>query len=219
MPHASASVLVLAVLLAACGDASDVTIDAPPAEPPAVETVDAPATDLEDADESEAETAQAEAAPSSSARTTAQCRERALEVASWGAGSAVSDHTFAFSSPRDPGACFIPISYVGAGVQSEDGQPLYPYTLQVDEGGEIRDLDMDPVPGPGARIAAVAAEDVNGDGTEDLFVAHSGGEASLAFLSDNGGWSQAVIDNGDAGIFADTVSEVIEFWKNPSFPP
>ncbi|MGB3541590.1 hypothetical protein [Rubrivirga sp.] len=207
-------------LLAACGDASD--LEAEPTETTESADVEAAEVVTPVGSESVVEptTAVEPAAPvvpatAPTARTTEQCRERAVEVASWGYGSAMPQHTFAFATSRDPGACFIPLD------QSADASStgLYPYTLQVDEGGEIQDLVMTTMPQPGDRIVAVGAEDVNDDGTEDLFVVHAARGADVALLSDGGGWTQGIIGNGEAGIFVETVAELIEFWKNPVFPP
>ena len=214
---------------AACGPPSDPPDPAPisPVAVADVATAVGPAADQADAEPGDARAPDPTPAPLAAAtddadvRTNEECRDLAAEVASRGNGRAVDQHTFAFESPRDPGACFMVARYTYTAPQLRPGEPWpYTYGLLVDERGNLDGLEIDPFPRHEAHVAAVGFADINGDGVTDLFVVHEdAADPGLAFLSDGSGWRHALIDNGEPGVFASTVAELKAFWRNPSFPP
>ncbi|MGB3541628.1 hypothetical protein [Rubrivirga sp.] len=218
MPYAF--LLALAVILPACGDASDVVVledetgalTTEVAAPVAPDTTDY-YRDVGD------ETIDPSAEPSPF-RSTGRCREVAEELTSgeYEVMQSVPGHTFSFRTYRDAGACFIPLFRDVTAAQLAPGEPFpYPYSFVIDENGEARDLEVEQAPTASA-LEAVGFEDINGDGVDDIFIVHDGDAASLAFVSDLEGrpaqvWRQMVVDNGEAGVFVETVAELKDFWR------
>ena len=213
------SLLLAALAFVACGDASDARLGdadlggdgAPVQAAPAVLEAAPDTADDPDA----AAGPRAEPPP----RTTLRCRDDAQAFAATlvDVFDVVEEHTAAFRSHRDPGACLFTIFRDMNATQVPPGEEWpYQYWFVIDENGETRDLEVAVPPGP-SGVAAVGFEDVNGDGADDIFVVNmtrDGPAASLSFASDETGWRQLLFNGAEPGPVVRTVAELEDFWRD-----
>ena len=200
--------LAFAVALIACGDASDTVVHTVPAADLEAVALEAPVDSANTA------------TPPSAPATRVDCQARAAEIArDYGdVLEAVPDHTSAIRT-ADGDACFVPLYRDVTAAQLAPGEDFpYPYSFVIDRDGETTDLEVADAPLASA-IVEVAFEDINGDGTDDIFIVHDGEASSLSFASDTdapGTWYQLWFDNGEpgGGPFAETAAEVAEAWRD-----